>query len=114
MQFSGANWMIFGWSLAAAFVFGIVYASLIRWISKKNLIGQTAWSVVCGVAVTLLFMVPVLGIENVALIFCFFAASGLPMIVEYLSRIQAELQQDKNKAAELTRELLNDHEASDR
>jgi hypothetical protein len=91
-----------------------MYAALVHWVSKRGWVGQTAWSVVIGVAMTLLTMLPFFGIETVALIFCFFAASGMPMIVEYLSRVQAELQQDKRKANELAEELLNDHQAPDR
>lgn len=114
MQLSGINWAIFGWCMIGALLFGILYAALIRWVSQKDLVGQTAWSVVFGVAATLLIMVPVFGIDRVSLIFCFFAASGLPMIVEYLARVQAELHRDKQKAEELNRELLNGHEAESR
>lgn len=114
MQFTGMNWASFGWGLIAACVFGVVYASLVRWASKRNWVGQTAWSVVIGVTVTLLAMIPALGLNTVSLIFCFFAASGTPMIIEYLTRIQAEIQADRKKADELNRELLNGHETESR
>src|SRR5512139_3969725 len=103
MQLTGINWASFGMGLVAAFVFGIVYACLVRWASRRNWVGQTAWSVVIGVTATLLAMIPFFGLLPVALIFCFFAASGLPMVLEYLTRVQAELQADREKADELNR-----------
>jgi hypothetical protein len=100
------NWTIFGWSLAGAFVFGIVFASVVRWASKKHWVGQTAWAVVVGVGATLAAMVPVFGINLVAMILCYFVATGLPMIVEYLLRIQEEIKQDQDKANGLAKDLL--------
>lgn len=114
MQLKDVNWTTFGFSLAGALVFGIFYSLLVRWVSRRGLEGQTAWSVVVGVTVTLLTMIPTFGVEMIALIFCFFAASGTPMIVEYLLRVQAEMQQDKRQAKELAKDLLNDSKAADR
>ena len=114
MQEMAINWTTFGYGLAASFVFGIVYAVVVRRVSKKGWIGQTAWSVVVGVTFTLITMLPAFGLLLVALVFCHFAAAGVPMIIEYLDRVQAEIQQDKNKAHELNKELLNDHQAPDR
>ena len=114
MQFSGVNWQAFGIGLVGAFIFGIGYAVLVRQASKRNWVGQTAWSVVVGVTFTLLAMIPAFGLALVACMFCFFAASGIPMVIEYLTRVQAELQKDKQKAEELNRELLNGHETPDR
>jgi len=114
MQQMAVNWTVFGYCMAAALVFGILYAGLVRWVSRRGFEGQTAWSVVVGVAATLLAMIPVLGLNIVAIIFCFFAASGTPMIVEYLLRVQTEIQQDKKNAKELAKDLLNDTQTSDR
>jgi hypothetical protein len=114
MQLKDVNWLVFGISLGCALVFGILYAGLIRWTSKRGLEGQTAWSVVVGVTVTLLTTIPTFGIETTALIFCFFAASGTPMIVEYLLRVQKEMQQDKENAQELAKDLLNDQQTRSR
>lgn len=109
-----ANRTVLGWCLAASFVFGIFYSLLVHWISKKEWKGQTAWSVVVGVTFTLLAMVPVFGIDNVSIIFLFFGFSGTPMIVEYLLRVQQEIQRDQKRAQELTKEILNDTKSSNR
>jgi hypothetical protein len=69
---------------------------------------------VIGVTFTLLFMIPVFGIEQVAIMFCFFGASGIPMIVEYLLRVQKEIQQDSENANEVAKDLLNERQARDR
>ena len=114
MQFSDVNWTVFGWSLVGAFLFGVFYAILVRLASKRKWVGQTAWSVVVGVTFTLVAMLPVFGLFLVALVLCFFAASGTPMVIEYLTRIQAEMQQDFTQAREVNKELLNDRKAPDR
>lgn len=114
MQLMDVNWQTFGFGLVAALVFGIFFAMLVRWVSSQGMKGQTAWSVVVGVAITLTIAVPTVGIEIIVLLFCFFAASGTPMIIEYLLRVQAEMQQDHKKAKELAKELLNDPQAGDR
>jgi hypothetical protein len=61
---------------------------------------------VVGVTFTLIGMIPLFGLQLVAIMFCFFIASGIPMIVEYLLRIQKELEQDKEKAQGLAKDLL--------
>ena len=114
MQEMALNWTVFGYSIGAALVFGILYAGLVHWVSKKGLEGQTAWSVVIGVAFTLATMIPVFGIETIAIIFCFFAASGTPMIIEYLLRVQDELQRDKKNAQQLAKDILNDKQTGNR
>jgi hypothetical protein len=114
MQQIAINWTNFGFGMGCAFVFGLVYAALVRWISRRGLKGQTAWSVVIGVSATLLAMLSVFRIETIAIMFCFFIASGSPMIVEYLLRVQAEMQQDEKNARELAKDLLNDTQTGDR
>jgi hypothetical protein len=114
MQFKDVVWTTLGWSLGAALAFGILYSALVRWVSKRGLEGQTAWSVVIGVSFTLLTMIPVFGIERVVLMFCFFAASGTPMVVEYLLRVQDEMQKDRKNAQKLAKDFLNDAESANR
>ena len=114
MQLKDANWLVFGWGLACALVFGILYAAFIHWVSKKGLIGQTAWSVVIGVTFTLLIMIPFFGLENVSLMFAYFGAAGTPMIVEYLARVQAEIKRDEESARRLAKDLVNDQQTSTR
>ena len=106
MEQIAINWRFFGLSLAGAFVFGVLFACIVRWASRQNWIGQTAWAVVVGVGVTLGAMIPFFGLRTVSLIFCYFAATGVPMIVEYLMRIQHELRQDQEKANGLAKDLL--------
>lgn len=114
MQLMAINWTNFGFGMGCAFAFGILYAALVRWISRREFEGQTAWSVVIGVSATLLTMLFVFQIETIAVMFCFFIASGIPMIVEYLLRIQDEMQKDKRKAKQLAKDFLNDQQTRDR
>ena len=106
MQPIAINWTMFSLTLAALFAFGILYALLVRWVSIKQIEGQTAWAVVIGVTVTLLAMIPTFGLITVALMFCFFAASGIPMIVEYILRVHSQQSRDKEKAKGLAKDLL--------
>jgi hypothetical protein len=114
MQLKAENWQTFGWTLAIALVCGIAYAIVIHWASKKKLIGQTAWSVVIGVAFTLLIMIPFFGLNAVAFMFAYFSATGAPMVIEYLARVQDELKRDQESARELARGMVNDHETANR
>jgi len=106
MEQMAINWLTFGWTLGGAFVFGVLFAALVRWSAKRQMIGQTAWAVVVGVTVTLLIMIPVFGIQPVAYMFCYFAATGVPMIIEYILRVQDEMQQDKEKAQNIAKDFL--------
>jgi hypothetical protein len=106
MQQIAIHWTFFSLTLAATFVFGILFAALVRWSARRKMIGQTAWAVVIGVTFTLLAMIPVFGLNVVAIIFCYFAASGIPMIVEYILRVQKEMDQDSEKARDLAKDLL--------
>jgi uncharacterized iron-regulated membrane protein len=106
MEQTAINWTVFGWTLASALIFGILFAGLVRWASKRKIVGQTAWAVVVGVSVTLIMMIPVFGLNLIAIAFCYFGATGLPMIVEYLLRIQKEIEQDSEKAQGLAKDLL--------
>jgi hypothetical protein len=106
MQEIAVNWLVFGLSLAGLLLFGILYALLIRWGSKKEVEGQTAWAVVVGVTATLLAMIPTFGLMTIALMFAGFSASGIPMIVEYVLRIHKAQQTDKENAKGLAKDLL--------
>jgi|RhiMetdeSRZDD1v2_1073273.scaffolds.fasta_scaffold60888_6 hypothetical protein len=114
MQLIDVNQTVFSLSLVGALILGSFFAALVRWTSKKKWIGQTAWAVVIGVSFTLLTMIPFFGLENVARMFCYFAASGTPMIIEYLMRVQQEIREDNEKAKSLASELFNDRQAGSR
>jgi hypothetical protein len=100
------NWSFFGWSLAGAFVFGIIYACVVRYLSIKKIEHQTPWLVVFGVAVTLLIAVPTFGPGPLSILSLFFAASGLPMVIEYVLRVQNAQREDAEKAQEIAKELV--------
>jgi vacuolar-type H+-ATPase subunit I/STV1 len=114
MQVIDLDKLMFSQSLAGALIFGLLFAFVVRWASKRKMVGQTAWAVVIGVTFTLLSMIPVFGIEAVAIMFCYFGAAGSPMIVEYLLRVQTEIQKDHDDAKGLAKDLINDRQASDR
>lgn len=106
MEHLAINRTVFGMSLAGAFVFGVLFSALVRWASKRKMVAQTAWAVVVGVTATLLAMIPVFGLQEVGLMFCFFAASGIPMVVEYLLRVQNEIERDREKAQGIAKDLV--------
>jgi pyrroloquinoline quinone (PQQ) biosynthesis protein C len=114
MQLTDVNQIVFSLSLAGVFVLSIIFAAIVRWASKKKWIGQTAWAVVIGVTYTLLSLIPTFGLEVVAIIFIFFGVAGSPMIIEYLTRIQQEIQKDNEDAKGLAKDLINDRQTQDR
>jgi hypothetical protein len=114
MQHLDPSQPIFRLSLAGALLFGILFALLVHWASKRQMIGQTAWAVVVGVTGTLLIAIPFFGLNIIVLLFPYFIASGLPMIVEYILRVQKEIDQDKQSAKDLAKDLLNDRQTGDR
>ena len=114
MQQIATNQTVFSLSLLAAFIFGLVFASLVRWASRKRWVGQTAWAVCIGVAGTLLTMIPVFGAQNVMIMFAFFGASGSSMIFEYIQRVMGDIREDNEKAKSVASEFLNDRQAGNR
>jgi predicted PurR-regulated permease PerM len=114
MQPLALNQPLFSLTLFAALIFGILFSAIVHWASRKKWVGQTAWAVVIGVSGTLLLMIPIFGIQAVAVMFAFFGMSGGPMIVEYLLRVQQEIQQDLKDVNDLTKDLLNERQAGDR
>lgn len=64
------------------FIFGLVYNQLVGWMNRRGFSeGYTAIQVVFGTAVTVAFALPLIGLRSVAIIFGFFTASGLPMVI---------------------------------
>jgi hypothetical protein len=110
MQEIATNQPLFSLSLIAAFIFGLIFAGVVRWASRKKWVAQTAFAVLVGVAGTLLTMIPVFGVQNVAVMFAFFGASGISMIAEYLERVMREIQKDREDAKTLASELLNERQ----
>jgi hypothetical protein len=106
MQQIAINWLSFGLTLGGTFIFGVLFAALVRWAANRKMIAQTAWAVAIGVTVTLAAMIPVFGLQVVATMFCYFLASGIPMIVEYILRVQKEMDRDAEKAKDLAKDLL--------
>lgn len=107
------NWIVFSLCLVNALLFGVFYALFVRWISIKEVEGQTAYLVVAGVGVTLLLTIPLIGLINTLMVFALFGSSGLPMVIEYVDRIHRERQRDLEKAKSIANEAVrNDNEAS--
>lgn len=114
MQFLDGNQTAFSLGLIGALILGSLFSLVVRWASKKKWVGQTAWAVVIGVTITLLTMIPYFGLYTVGKMFCYFAASGTPMIIEYLTRIQQEIHEDNEKAKSIASEFLDDRQAGRR
>jgi predicted PurR-regulated permease PerM len=114
MQPLDLNQPVFSLTLVGAFVFGVLFACVVRWASQKNWVAQTAWAVMTGVSFTLLFMIPVFGINQVAIMFCYFGASGVPMIFEYLQRVMKAIEKDNESAKGLASEILDDRQTRPR
>jgi hypothetical protein len=114
MQQIDPNQTVFSLTLAGEFIFGVLFAVLVRWASNRKVVGQTAFAVILGVTATLLISIPVFGFNIIALLFPCFIASGGPMVAEYLLRVQKEIDSDQKKAKDLAKDLLNDRQTSDR
>ncbi len=82
----------------AEFVFGLLYAALVHWISVKHYLrGSTAWSVVIGDAATLFIQwLFIRDVWNPFITFGCFAFSGFPMVVTYLFRHQQHVEKVKH------------------
>ncbi len=106
MEQIAPNWHFYSLTLAGAFLFGVLFAFLIRLASKRQIIGQTAFAVIIGVAATLLIMIPVFGLTLVASMFPYFIASGIPMITEYLLRVASAAEKDAERAKGIAKDLF--------
>lgn len=106
MEVIAIDWTVFSITLAALFCFGICYALGVNWMSRQGVSGQTAYVVTLGVTVALVAALPTFGLLFIAIMFAYFAACGLPMIVEYAIRIHMERKRDAEKAAQMAREAL--------
>ena len=101
------NWLAIGLTLALLFVFGIVYAAMVRWMARKHIIeGQTATVVVGGVLVTVLASSVLNGWLATALTLACFSASGLPMMIEYIARVADNQVRDRESAERVAKDLL--------
>ena len=70
--------------LLSLFLFGLGYASLVRWLrSRKANHGYTAILVAGGDLIVAVAFGVLVGIDLAALLLLCLAAAGLPMIVEY-------------------------------
>ena len=108
------NWTVFSLTLAALFFFALAYAYMTRQMVIRKVEGQTAWMVVGGVTVVVVSQVLTFGLLIPALFMAAFAAAGLPMIVEYVTRVTDANRADIEKAKELAKEMLNDGQTRDR
>jgi hypothetical protein len=106
MEQIAPNWQFYGLTLAGEFVFGLLFAVLVRLASKRQIIGQTAFAVIIGVSATLLITIPVFGLNMVVSIFPHFIFSGTPMVTEYLLRLATAAEKDAEKAKDVAKDLL--------
>lgn len=106
MQTSSINYPVFILTLAVLLFFGVIYAYVVRRMAEAAVQGQTAYTVVVGVGVTVVASGMLIGWENVMLLICCFGASGLPMILEYVSRVHREQKRDRSEAKAVAKDLL--------
>lgn len=78
------DWTLFGVTLGALFLFGIVYDRFIAWLGELKE-GYLALFVVVGVLVTLLG-VAVMDLRAAVIALLSFCASGIPMLVGDIQR----------------------------
>ena len=97
---------VFSLTLTALFLFGIFFALLVNWMSQKKVRGQTAYMVVAGVSIGLIAALPTVGMTVVSILFSYFAACGLPMVIEYGIRVHIERQRDEDQAQALAKEAI--------
>jgi hypothetical protein len=100
------NWLAIGLTLAILLIFGTAYALLVRWMAGNHIEGQTAYLVAFGVLVTVLASTALNGWTATLLTLACFAASGFPMIVEYVVRISTERRRDREGADQVAKDLL--------
>ncbi|MBI9042891.1 MAG: hypothetical protein JEZ06_00310 [Anaerolineaceae bacterium] len=81
---SGTNWVDIWPGLLLAFVFGLFFSYLVRWLRKKGSEYRSSFLVVIGVTVTILVAVlmKVIELDTALILLLFFGSSGLPMIAE--------------------------------
>jgi hypothetical protein len=101
-----SNGIQIGVTLGGLGLFGLAYAALVRHVTSKKVEGQTAYLVAVGVFVTVVGMIPVIGLENGLLTLVGFGFTGTPMILEYVLRIHKTQKRDREEAARIAREHL--------
>jgi len=99
MQTIAFSRVVFSLTLAALLFFGILYALLVRYMSERKVQGQTAYMVVGGVTIALVASIPSIGLYPITILFAYFSACGLPMVIEYALRVHEERRSDEEAAA---------------
>lgn len=105
MQFLAVNWQVFGTVWVIVFLVCSLYALLVRAIANSGVDGQTGWMVVVGVVIVLVGLAFVAGLELALIAAGLFAAGGIPMLVEYLSRVQKAKKKDHEQAEDERKDL---------
>lgn len=113
MQETAVNWAQIGQVMALAFGFGTSYAAFVRWMNRQGINNLTAFVVALGVLVTVLVSVIAIGWVDGLVVLAAFAASGAPMIVEYVLRVhaidkaqRAAIERDTQEAKRVASEFL--------
>lgn len=108
------NWFVFSLTLADLLLFGIFYALLVRYMWVRKVEGQTAYMVVFGVGFALTASIFTFGLPVVGILFAYFGACGLPMVIEYAHRVHLERRRDVDAAASLAKEAMDAKQTADR
>ena len=100
---------LFGLVLALLFIFGYGYNWLVGWLERNGYeSGYTALLVVGGTAITLLGVVPLIGIKHTLVVLAAFAASGFWMVVGSWQRHRDAELRDQEDALKMAQEALRD------
>lgn len=100
------NWTAISLTLAILLIFGSAYALVVRKMAEQHIEGQTAYLVAFGVLVTVLASTALNGWLATLLTLACFAASGFPMIVEYVLRVSDARRRDRENAEQVAKDLL--------
>jgi len=108
MEVIAIDQTIFSLTLATLFLFGICYALIVNWMAKTKVSGQTAYMVVGGVSMGLIASLPTFGLTVISIMFCYFAACGLPMVIEYGIRVHQERRRDEEAAQAIAKQAITE------
>lgn len=84
------DWTVFGLVLAGELIFAIALALVVRYMATNGPTGQTLWMVVVGVAGVVTIASPLIGWFAFVILAACFSVAGIPMGVEYLTRMSDE------------------------
>jgi predicted Kef-type K+ transport protein len=106
MQFSDVNGSVLGLVLLALFIACTGYAWVVREMDKRGMKDLMVWQVIFGTLIVLTGYYFVFGIvPTIGALLCF-SAAGIPMVIEYVTRIENARRADERAAKKAQRDLL--------